>query len=103
VKLRSGVTSGGYPGPERRGSDTIAATSQGRAVSTYIERGAIKIIEIIGVSDESFDDAVRRGVAKAAESIIGITGVEVQSLNGKVDNGEIVQYRASIKVAFVVR
>ncbi len=72
-------------------------------MSGYIERGAIKVIELIGVSDESFDDAVRQAVAKAAESISGITGVEVQWMNARVDEGAIVQYRAAVKIAFAVR
>ena len=72
-------------------------------MNTHIERGAIKVIEIIGVSDESFDDAVQQAVAKASESISGITGVEVMSMNASVSDGEITQYRTAMKVAFVVR
>jgi flavin-binding protein dodecin len=72
-------------------------------MDSYIDRGAIKVIEIIGVSDESFEDAVKRAVAKAAESISGITGVEVQSMNARVENGEVVQFRAAMKLAFAVR
>ena len=72
-------------------------------MSTYIERGAVKVIELIGVSDRSFEDAVQQAVSKAAESISGITGVEVMSMNAKVDEGVISQYRTAVKVAFVVR
>ena len=72
-------------------------------MNKYIERGAVKVIELIGVSDRSFDDAVKQAVAKAAESISGITGVEVLSQNARVDDGEITQYRTAVKVAFVVR
>ncbi|NOX22552.1 MAG: dodecin domain-containing protein [Actinobacteria bacterium] len=72
-------------------------------MSDFITSGAIKVIEIIGVSEESFDDAVNKAVAKAAESISGITGVEVQKLNARVRDGKIVQYRASAKLAFAVQ
>jgi hypothetical protein len=72
-------------------------------VNDYIEKGAIKVIEVIGVSDESFEDAVSQAVKKAAESISGITGVEVHSWNARVKDGEVVQYRASCKIAFVVK
>ncbi len=71
-------------------------------MSDFITSGAIKVIEIIGVSEESFDDAVNKAVAKAAESISGITGVEVKKLNARVRDGKIVQYRASAKLAFAV-
>lgn len=72
-------------------------------MNDYIEQGAVKVIEVIGVSDEGFDDAARQAVRKAAESIRGITGVEVQSFSGKVVDGEIAQYRATVKLAFTVR
>ena len=68
-----------------------------------VDRGAVKVIEVIGISDAGFEDAVKVAVSKAAESISGITGVEVKSLNAKVEDGEVVQYRASVKLAFTVR
>jgi flavin-binding protein dodecin len=67
-----------------------------------IDRGAIKIIEVIGVSPESFDDAVRQALAKAAESITGITGIEVKNLSASVGDGRIAHYKANVKIAFVV-
>ena len=72
-------------------------------MSEWIDKGAIKVIEVIGISDESFDDAVKRAVAKAAESVKGITGVEVTNMNAKVKDGEISQYRVACKLAFTVR
>ena len=68
-----------------------------------IESGAIKVIEVIGVSTRSFEDAVQQAVDKAAESISGITGVEVQSMSAKVDDGRITQYRSALKLAFIVK
>jgi flavin-binding protein dodecin len=72
-------------------------------VTDHIESGAIKVIEVIGISTAGFDDAVQRAVAKASESISGITGVEVQSMSAKVTDGRITQYRAALKLAFVVK
>ena len=69
----------------------------------YIEKGAIKVIEIIGISDESFEDAVAQAVGKAAETIKGITGVEVMRQSAKVVDGKISQYRADVKLAFTVK
>lgn len=72
-------------------------------MNDFIETGAIKVIEVIGVSTESFEDAVDQAVRKAAESISGITGVEVSSWNARVKDGQVVQYRAACKLAFAVR
>lgn len=72
-------------------------------MNDWIDRGAIKVIEVIGVSDSSFEDAVHRAVAKAAESVNGITGVEVVTMNARVVDGKIAQYRVTCKLAFAVR
>jgi len=44
---------------------------------SYIDKGAIKVIEIIGVSEKSWEEAVDMAVSKTAETVKGITGVEV--------------------------
>ncbi len=72
-------------------------------MSERIEQGAVKVIEIIGISNESFEDAVQQGIAKASESIKGITGVEVMKTSAKVSNGKVSSYHANMKVAFGVK
>ena len=68
----------------------------------FIEAGAVKVIEVIGISAEGFEAAIDNAVAKASESIAGITGVEVQNLSARVNDGKVVQYRANVKLAFAV-
>ena len=61
-----------------------------------------KIIELIGSSEKSWDDAVRAAVAEAAKTGRGIRGVDVQDWTARVKEGRIVEYKASVKVAFGV-
>ena len=72
-------------------------------VGEYVSKGAIKVLEIIGISEDSFDDAVSQAVAKAAETIDGITGVEVTNQTARVKDGKITQYHATVKLAFAVK
>ena len=72
-------------------------------VTDFIERGAVTVIEVIGITDKGFEDAVSQAVAKASESISGITGVEVTKMNARVVDGRVAQYRAACKLAFVVK
>jgi len=65
--------------------------------------GAIKIIEIMGVSPASFQDAVDEAVSKASESINGITGVEVIHQTADVQDGQVSVYRVTLKLSFIVR
>lgn len=68
-----------------------------------ISSGAIKVVEVIGISKKSFNDAVAQAVKKASQSIKGITGVEVVKHSAKVEAGKIVQYKANVKLAFPVK
>jgi len=62
-----------------------------------------KVTEIIASSDKSFEDAVQQGIARASETIQGITGAWVESQKVTVNDGEIDQYRVNMKVTFVLK
>ncbi|MFV1970400.1 MAG: dodecin family protein [Acidimicrobiia bacterium] len=68
-----------------------------------LENGAIKIIEIMGLSTTSFEDALDQAVAKAAESIKGITSLEVTRQTATVKDGKVARYEIAAKLSFVVR
>ena len=68
-----------------------------------LENGAIKIIEIMGVSTTSYEDALDRAVAKAAESINAISSLEITRQTATVRDGRIARYEISAKLSFVVR
>jgi len=59
-----------------------------------------KVIELIGVSDNGWEDAVRNAVRDASKTIDNITGVEVISTTANVKDGELTKYKASVKVVF---
>lgn len=61
-----------------------------------------KVIEIIASSPKSFEDAVRQGVAKASESIQGISGAWVQDQSVVVEGGKVTAYRVALKLTFVL-
>jgi flavin-binding protein dodecin len=64
--------------------------------------GVVKIIDIMGVSTESFSDAVRQAVAEAGKSIRGISGVEVVKSTAKVEGNQISEYHVTVRIAFPV-
>ncbi|MEE8232457.1 MAG: dodecin family protein [Thermoplasmata archaeon] len=61
-----------------------------------------KVIELVGSSSESFDDAVRNAVAEAAKTVKNISGVDVQGMTAKVEGGRLSEFRANVKIAFAV-
>jgi len=62
----------------------------------------VKVIELVGQSKESWQDAVEQAVREAAKTVRHITGVEVLNWTGDIENGKIVDYKADVQVAFVV-
>jgi len=62
----------------------------------------VKVIEIIGESDKSWEDAAKNGVEEASKTVRNISGVDVINLTAKVENGKITKYKACCKVAFTV-
>lgn len=65
--------------------------------------GVVKVVELVGESNESWDAAARNAVAEAARTIHGITGVEVLNWTANVNEGNVVEYKANVKVAFQVQ
>lgn len=62
-----------------------------------------KTIEISASSKKSFDDAIKAGVAKAAESLANITGAWVMDQDVVVNKGKITEYRVRMKLTFVLK
>lgn len=62
----------------------------------------VKVIELIGSSPKSWEDATANAIRAASESVRNITGVDVQRCTAKVKNNKIFEYRAAVKIAFIV-
>jgi len=62
----------------------------------------VKVIELIATSSKSFDEAVAKGVATAAQSLRHISGADVKHMTVAVKNGKIMQYRVDLKIAFAL-
>ena len=69
---------------------------------SHINEGAVKIIEVIGISSKSFDDAIHQALTKASKSVKGISGFEVIKHMASVEDGKITQYKVNLKLAFPV-
>lgn len=73
---------------------------QGPAAESEDLSGVVRIIEIMGTSATSFDEAIKSAVRRATETLRHITGVDVEHMTARVKDREIVEYRVDLKVAF---
>jgi len=62
--------------------------------------GVIIIREMVGTSPHSWSDAARQAVATASKTVRNIVTVEVVKSTAEVRDGEIVEYRVEVKIAF---
>ncbi len=67
-----------------------------------METDIAKVVELIGQSTESWDDAVRNAVQRASQTVDNITGIEVLNQTADITNGKIVEYKVDLKLAFGV-
>ncbi len=61
-----------------------------------------KVIEITAESSESFEDAIKQGVAKAAQTLHNIKAAWVNGQQVIVEDGRVAAYRVDLKVTFVL-
>jgi len=63
----------------------------------------VKVIELIGSSPKDWEEAAKNALAEAALTIKNIKSIYVKSCKAKVENNKIVEYRAVVKIAFIVQ
>jgi len=59
-----------------------------------------KIVELVGTSDESWEKAAAAAVGRASQSLRDLRVAEVVELDLQLENGQVVAYRAKVKVSF---
>ena len=64
--------------------------------------GTFKLIELVGTSSKSFEDAVQNAVADAAKSLRELSWFEVLEQRGKIKGNAVVEFQVKVHVAFKV-
>ncbi len=61
-----------------------------------------RITEISSSSNASFDDAIEKGIARAAKTIRNIEGAWVKDQKLVIKDGKISEYRVNMKISFII-
>lgn len=59
-----------------------------------------KLIELVGVSRESFAEATKNAIDRASETLKGLGWFQVTELRGLIQDGKVSEYQVSLKVGF---
>jgi len=66
------------------------------------DMAVVKIVELIGSSPDGWEEAVGNALKEATKTIKNIKSLHVKRCTAKVENDKIVEYRAVVRVAFIV-
>ena len=61
-----------------------------------------KVLELVGTSKDSWEEAAKSAVTKAGESIRDLRIADVVQFDMKVEDNEVVAFRARVKVSFKI-
>ena len=62
----------------------------------------VKVIELMGSSAQSWEDAAQQVVTHASKTLRNIKSIWIKEQNAEVENDRITQYRITAKVSFVL-
>jgi len=65
-----------------------------------MKESTYKIIELVGSSSSSWEDAANNAIETAAKTLRGLRIGEIKELDLKIDNGKVVAYRARVNLSF---
>ena len=61
-----------------------------------------KIIELVGSSETSIEDAINTAVSRAAETVRNLRWFEVMQTRGQIENGKVHFYQVVLRVGFTM-
>ncbi len=75
------------------------AKAKGKTKATSAE-SIYRIIEVVGTSPMSWEDAARNAVETAAKTVRDLRIADITKLDMKVEDGKVVAYRARVSLSF---
>lgn len=69
-------------------------------VSMLSEESIYKVIELVGVSPKSWEDAVKSAIAEASKHLRDLRVAEVVQQDVRIEANKIAAYRVRIKLSF---
>jgi flavin-binding protein dodecin len=84
--------------PTSRFDSTSLETAMAKSSSS--SEGVYRVIDVVGSSDTSWEDAARNAVETAGKSLRDLRIAEVQKLDVKIEDGKVLAFRARLQLSF---
>lgn len=59
-----------------------------------------RVIEVVGSSSDSTDDAIRNAITRAAQTVANLDWFEVVGTRGHIENGAVGHFQVTLKIGF---
>jgi flavin-binding protein dodecin len=64
--------------------------------------GTYKLIEVVGISEKSYEDAIANAISSASKTLEGLAWFEVVEQRGSISDGKPVEFQVKVKIAFKI-
>jgi dodecin len=81
----------------RRSSRSKAARKKGKSMPSVA-----RVIELSATSEESFEDAINRGVERATSTLRNVESAWIKDMNVMIENNEVAAYKVNMAITFVL-
>lgn len=61
-----------------------------------------KIVELVGSSDKSVEDAINTGIGRASQTLRNLRWFEVSNVRGEIKDGKVAHYQVSMRIGFTL-
>lgn len=62
-----------------------------------------KLIELVGSSPDSIEEAVSSALGKASRSVSNMRWFEVCDIRGNIENGQVAHWQVTLKIGFTIK
>ena len=68
-----------------------------------MENSIYKVIEVIGTSSNSWEEAAKNAVERASATLTDLRVAEVMAQDMKIEDGKVIAYRTKVRLSFKYR
>jgi flavin-binding protein dodecin len=70
--------------------------------ATEMKDHVYKILELVGSSERSIEDAIKNAITRSSKTIRGMKWFEVVQTRGHIENGSVGHYQVTLRVGFTL-
>jgi dodecin len=70
--------------------------------STLEKDHVYKVLELVGSSEKSIEDAIQNAISRASKTIREMKWFEVSHTRGHIENGSVRHYQVALRIGFTI-